>query len=88
MASDCATSRKKDGPAKRQAEKGIEAMSNVALDSKAATKVIVKACNWADRRKAVQVAPAEQQRRAQGRLEVSNLELAEAVEKYRAGKVE
>jgi hypothetical protein len=62
-------------------------MSNVPLDSFAATKVIAKACNWADRRQAVQVAPADEQRRAQGRYEASQEELAEAVEKYRkAGK--
>jgi len=83
MASDCATSRKKNGPAKRQAEKGIEAMSNVALNSKAATKVIAKACTWADRRKAVSSAAPEQKAREAGRYEASGNELAEAVEHYR-----
>lgn len=60
-------------------------MERIALNSTAATKVIAKACIWADRRKAVQVTPAKEQRRAQGRLEVSGEELAEAVEKYREG---
>jgi hypothetical protein len=59
-------------------------MSTVALDSKAATKVIAKACTWADRRKAVQVAPAGQKAREAGRYETSGKELAEAVEHYRA----
>lgn len=49
----------------------------------AATKVIAKACTWADRRKAVQVAPPEQKARAAGRYEQSGEELAAAVEKYR-----
>lgn len=58
-------------------------MDKLSHESKAATKVIAKACTWADRRKAVQVAPAKEQRRAQGRFDVSSDELAEAVEHYR-----
>lgn len=63
-------------------------MDKLSHESKAATKVIAKACTWVDRRKEVQVAPARDQRRAQGRFEVSSNELAEAVEHYRsqAGK--
>lgn len=52
----------------------------------AATKVIAKACKWADSRKAVQVAPPEQKAREAGRYEQSGNELAEAVEKYRQGE--
>jgi hypothetical protein len=58
-------------------------MDRLSPESKEATKVIAKACTWADRRKAVQVAPAKEQRRAQGRFDVSSNELAEAVEHYR-----
>lgn len=54
-----------------------------SLHSKAATKVIAKACNWADRRSAARAAPPDQKARAVGRYEVSGNELAEAVEKYR-----
>lgn len=50
----------------------------------AATKVLAKACNWADQRKAVQVAPPSEKARAAGRYKESGKELAEAVEKYRA----
>lgn len=55
-------------------------------ESKAATKVIAKACTWAERRRTAQVAPAKEQRRVQGRLQVSENELAEAVEKMRAAE--
>lgn len=58
-------------------------MDKLSHESKAATKVIAKACTWADRRKAVQVAQPEERRRAAGRLEISGNELAEAVEHYR-----
>lgn len=54
-----------------------------SLDSKAATKVIAKACNWVDRRKAVQAALPEEKARAVGHLKQSGNELAEAVEKLR-----
>jgi hypothetical protein len=54
-----------------------------ALDSKAATKVIAKACNWVDRRKAAQAALPEEKARAVGHLKQSGNELAEAVAKYR-----
>ena len=64
-------------------------MDKLSHESKAATKVIAKACTWADRRKAVQVAQPEELRRATGRLEISGNELAEAVEHYRkAGEKE
>jgi len=52
-------------------------------DNYAATKVIAKACSWADKRKAVQVAPPDEKARAAGRYEKSGEELADAVEKYR-----
>lgn len=55
-------------------------MDTVALN-KAETKVIAKARTWVHHRKAAQVAPARQQRQAQGRYEASSVELAEAVEK-------
>jgi len=58
-------------------------MNTLSPENKAATKVIAKACNWADRRKAAQKAPEGERRRAHGRLVVSGDELAEAVEKYR-----
>jgi hypothetical protein len=48
-----------------------------------ATKVIAKACNWADRRKAVQIAPPSEKARAAGQYKESGHELAEAVEKFR-----
>lgn len=54
-----------------------------SLDSKAATKVIAKACSWVDRRKAVQAAAPEEKARAVGHLKQSGNELAEAVEKLR-----
>jgi hypothetical protein len=60
-------------------------MDTVTLNSKAATKVIAKACNWADRRKAAQAAPLEEKARAIGHLKQSGNELAEAVEKLRQG---
>ena len=81
MGSDCAT-KQKNSPAGRRAERNTQ-VNTLSLDSKAATKVIAKACTWADRRKDVAVAPARLQRKAQGRLDVSGDELAEAVEKYR-----
>jgi len=62
--------------------KGKEAMNELSPTCKAATKVIAKACNWAARRKAVQIAPPGQQAREAGRYEASGNELAEAVEKY------
>lgn len=83
MASACATKQQKKGPEQRRAMKGNATMSTVSLDSKAATKVIAKACTWADRRKAVQVAPPSEKAREAGRFEVSGNELAEAVEHYR-----
>lgn len=55
----------------------------LSTESYAATKVIAKACKWADRRRAVQVAPKSQKAREAGRYEESGDELAEAVEKYR-----
>ena len=64
-------------------------MSNLPLDDVAATKVIAKACNWADQRRAVQDAPPAEKRTAEGRYKVSRIELAEAVEHYRkAGEKE
>jgi hypothetical protein len=64
-------------------------MSNLPLNDVAATKVIAKACNWADRRQAVQDAGPAEKRMAQGRYKVSRIELAEAVEHYRkAGEKE
>jgi hypothetical protein len=83
MGSGCATRPQKKGPVKSRAEKGNGTMSTVSLDSTAATKVIAKACTWADRRKAVQVAPPSQKAREAGRYEVSGNELAEAVAHYR-----
>lgn len=51
------------------------------------SKVIAKACNWYDRRKAAQGAPRDRKAREAGRYEASGNELAEAVEKLRnAGK--
>jgi hypothetical protein len=49
----------------------------------AVTKVIAKACHWADRRRAVQAAPPSEKAREAGRYEASGRELAEAVEQYR-----
>lgn len=83
MGSACATKQQKKDPEKSRAVKGNATMSNVSLDSTAATKVIAKACTWADRRKAVQVAPPDQKAREAGRYEVSGKELEEAVEHYR-----
>jgi hypothetical protein len=83
MGSACVTKLQKKGPGENRAVKGNTTMSTVSLDSKAATKVIAKACSWADRRKAVQVAPPGQKAREAGRYEVSGEELAEAVDHYR-----
>jgi hypothetical protein len=52
-------------------------------DNYAVTKVLAKACNWYDRRKAVSIAPPSQKAREAGRYEESGNELAEAVEMYR-----
>jgi hypothetical protein len=83
MGSDSATKRQKKGPEENRAVKGNATMSNVPLDSFAATKVIAKACTWVDRRKAVRkAAPAEKAREA-GLYKVSGKELEEAVEHYR-----
>lgn len=83
MGSACVTKQQKKGPVKSRAEKGNITMNTVPLDSFAATKVIAKACNWADRRKAVQIAPPSEKAREAGRYEDSGDELAAAVEKYR-----
>lgn len=59
-------------------------MSKLSHESYEATKVIAKACTWADRRKAVQAAPPGKiAARAAGRYEESGNELAEAVDHYR-----
>lgn len=55
-------------------------------DNQAASKVIAKACTWADRRKAAQAATRDQKAQEVGRLKKSSAELAEAVEKYRGTK--
>lgn len=66
----------------------IETVSTLSPETHAATKVIAKACSWADQRRIVRDAAADQKGRAIGRLAKSSDELAEAVEKYRkAGKV-
>jgi hypothetical protein len=58
-------------------------MDKLSHESKAATKVIAKACTWADRRKSMQSASEDQIARESGRYRVSINELAEAVEHYR-----
>jgi hypothetical protein len=58
-------------------------MDKLSHESKAATKVIAKACTWADRRKSMQSASEDQIARETGRYRVSINELAEAVEHYR-----
>lgn len=58
-------------------------MDKLSHESKAATKVIAKACTWADRRKSMQSATQDQIARETGRYRVSINELAEAVEHYR-----
>lgn len=83
MAFDCVTKRQKNGPVESRAEKGNATMDTVSLDSKAATKVIAKACTWADRRKAVKHALPDQVAREAGRYEASGRELEQAVEHYR-----
>jgi hypothetical protein len=84
MASASATKQQKKGPLESRAVKGNATMKTVSLDSKAATRVIAKACSWADRRKAVQVAPEGREKaREAGRYEISGKELAVAVEQYR-----
>jgi hypothetical protein len=55
----------------------------IKTENYAATKVIARACNWVDRRRAVQVAPPGEKARAAGQYKESGKELAEAVEKYR-----
>jgi len=56
---------------------------SLSPESYEATKVIAKACDWVDQRKATQAAPADEKARAAGLLKVSGNQLAEAVEKYR-----
>lgn len=56
-------------------------MSTLSPENQAASKLIVKACAWYDRRKAVQGLPDDS--RTAGRYKASRRELAEAVEKYR-----
>ena len=58
-------------------------MTTLSPESHAATKVIAKACNWVDRRRAVQAAPECDKAREVHRLRASGNELAEAVEKFR-----
>jgi hypothetical protein len=58
-------------------------MNTLSPESKAASKVIVKACCVVDQRRAVQAAPQGQKARQAGRLNQSVAELAEAVEMYR-----
>lgn len=58
-------------------------MSTLSPKSKAASKLIVKACCVADRRRAAQLAPEDLARREAGRYAKSLAELSEAVEKYR-----
>lgn len=58
-------------------------MSTLSPENHAATKVIVKACHLADRRRAVHLAPQGQKAREVGRYEKSVDELIESVEKYR-----
>jgi len=58
-------------------------MSTLSPENQAASKLIVKACSWADQRRAVQSARMDQKPREIGRLNKSGDELAEAVEKYR-----
>ncbi len=82
MGSDCAT-KQKNSPAGRRAGKDYLNVNTLPLDSQAATKVIAKACSWADRRKAAAAAPEDQKAREVGRYQASGRELAEAVEKYR-----
>ena len=62
--------------------KGLK-VKQLSPESHAATKVIAKACSWADSRRAVQAAPQDQRAREVGRLRKNGDELAEAVEKYR-----
>lgn len=64
-------------------------MDKLSHESKAARRVIAKACTWADRRKSMKIAPADQIAREAGRYKVSINELEEAVEHYRkAGEKE
>lgn len=58
-------------------------MSTLSPESQAATKVIAKACDWVDRRRAVQAAPKNDRAQEVGLLREGGDELAEAVEKYR-----
>lgn len=59
-------------------------MTELSHENYDATKVIAKACTWADRRKAVQIAPASEKAREAGRYAKSGDDLAEAVEQYRS----
>jgi len=58
-------------------------VSKLSPENHAATKVIAKACNWADQRRTMRDAADDQKKRAIGRFAKSSDELAEAVEKYR-----
>lgn len=59
-------------------------MTTLDHNSKAASKVVVMACNVVDRRKVVRGAPKETKAREVGRYEASLNELESAVDKYRA----
>lgn len=83
MASGCAANRQKIAREKSRAKRGTRSMNTLPPDHPTATKVLAKACTWADRRKAAQVAPPAQKPREVGRYEKSMDELSEAVEKYR-----
>lgn len=58
-------------------------MNGLSPRNHAATKVLVKACSVADRRRAAQIAPDDRKHREVGRYAKSLDELTEAVEKYR-----
>ena len=55
----------------------MENKKQAALD-----KLVAKACNWSDSRKAKAAAPPEQKAAAQTKHRQSEHELAEAVEKF------
>jgi hypothetical protein len=79
----CDRNSQKNRPGGEPSQEGISTMQTLSPETQAATKVIAKACTWADRRRAAAVASADEKARALGLYKESGRELDEAVQKYR-----
>ena len=63
--------------------KGCKLIDAILPETRAAAKVVAKACSWYELRQATQAALGDEKARISGRFQQSPNELAEAVEKYR-----